>query len=150
MRLSALVSSAAATGILVAASLVASPEAANAASHTSASACLDGYSGPYDYVNQYGGVTLYCGDHTKGILHIDDAHPIAENGADDVNIVRCMNNIISYGTSVSASSGNSARRITRRSGGYAQIVWINSSKNVLTMYTSDGAGNNWAACASFA
>lgn len=118
-----------------------------AANDASASSCLKGYDGPYEVVNSYRGIVLKCGDYSKGIIHIDDGHPISESGRDDVRVERCMNNIIGYGKSAPANSGNTARRITRPSGGWAQIVWDSSSKNVVTMYTSDN--NNWKACAAY-
>lgn len=123
------------------------PAAAEAAARTSASACLQGLSGPYDLVNSYGGLNLKCGDPTKGVLHIDSSHPINEDGADDVHINRCMNNIVGLGVPRAASGGISAKRITRPSGGWAQIIWDSGTKDVLSMYTSEN--NNWAACAAY-
>lgn len=116
------------------------------AATTSASACLQGFSGPTAVVNSYGGITLKCGDLTKGVIHIDQSHPIRENGADDVNVEECMNNIIAYGTSISASSGNSAKRWRTASGVYAYIVWRTSQKDVVTMYTSGSPSNRWDLC----
>ena len=112
----------------------------------SASACLNGYSGPYAVVNSYGGISLKCGDTTKGVIHIDMSHPIRESGADDVNVNECMNNIIAYGTPISASTGNSAKRWRTPSGVYAYIVWRTSAKDVVTMYTSGTPGNRWDLC----
>lgn len=116
------------------------------AATTSASACLQGFSGPTAVVNSYGGITLKCGDLTKGVIHIDQSHPIRENGADDVNVEECMNNIIAYGTSISASSGNSAKRWRTASGVYAYIVWRTSQKDVVTMCTSGSPSNRWDLC----
>lgn len=116
------------------------------AATTSASACLQGFSGPTAVVNSYGGITLKCGDLTKGVIHIDQSHPIRENGADDVNVEECMNNIIAYGSPISASSGNSAKRWRTASGVYAYIVWRTSQKDVVTMYTQGTPGNRWDLC----
>lgn len=135
-----------AAGVFVASGFLLTPGAAEAA-NTSASACLQGLEGPYTVVNSYGGLNLKCGDPTKGILHINADHPINEDGADDVHIDQCMNNIVAYGAPAAANPGNSSKRITRPSGGYAQIVWDSDTKDVITMYTSDS--NNWAACARF-
>jgi hypothetical protein len=136
-----------AAGVFVASGFLFTPTAAEAAANTSASACLQGFEGPSVIVNSYGGLNLRCGDPTKGILHIDSSHPINEHGADDVHVDRCMNNIVGLGSPVSANPGNAAKRITRPSGGWAQIVWDTGTKDVITMYTSDN--NNWAACAAF-
>jgi hypothetical protein len=144
IRVVRLISQAAAAGLLLAVSAPALPALA---STTSASACLNGYSGPYDLVNSYAGINLKCGDPSKGVLHIDASHPIATNGRDDVHVDRCMDNILAYGRSVTANPGNTAKRITRSSGGYAQIVWDSRTKDVITMYTSDS--NNWTACAAY-
>jgi hypothetical protein len=127
--------------------VVCAPVLPASAATTSASACLKGYDGPYALVNAYAGVNLKCGDPSKGVIHIDASHPIAEDGRDDVHVDRCMNNILAYGKSVSANAGNAAKRITRSSGGYAQLVWDSSTKDVITMYTSDS--NNWTACAAY-
>lgn len=116
------------------------------AATTSASACLQGFSGPTAVVNSYGGIKLKCGDLTKGVIHIAQSHPIRENGADDVNVEECMNNIIAYGTSTSASSGNSAKKWRTASGVYAYIVWRTSQKDVVTMYTSGSPSNRWDLC----
>lgn len=116
------------------------------AATTSASACLQGFSGPTAVVNSYGGITMKCGDLTKGVIHIDQSHPIRENGADDVNVEECMNNIIAYGSYVSASTGNTAKRWRTASGVYAYIVWRSSQKDVVTMYTSGSVSNRWDLC----
>lgn len=121
------------------------PMTAQAAT-TSASACLQGFSGPTAVVNSYGGITLKCGDLTKGVIHIDQSHPISESGADDVNIKECMNNIIAYGSSTSAGTGNSAKRWRTASGVYAYIVWRSSQRDVVTMYTSGSVSNRWDLC----
>lgn len=145
---------AATASAMAAMSLLLSPTVANAAS-ASASSCVQRLSGSDDLVNEYNGIGLYCGSvrEVEGAVHINENHPIDDFGADDVNINKCMNNIIAYGRTVAAGPGNSARRIQRPSGGYANIVWRNNSEKVVTMYTGPGRGAasaNWAACASFA
>lgn len=93
-------------------------------------------------------ITLSCGTPTYGVIHIDESHPINENGSDDAHVNACMLKIISFGDEVPASQGNVAYQIKRRSnGGTATIVWRTSDYQVVTMYTSDS--NNWAACASW-
>ncbi|MEV0848296.1 hypothetical protein AB0J21_20870 [Streptomyces sp. NPDC049954] len=42
-----------------------------------------------------------------------------------------------------------AKKITNSSGGLAVIVWDKSSKDVVTMYTGAGVGNNWSGCAAY-
>lgn len=116
------------------------------AATTSASACLQGFAGPTAVVNSYGGITLKCGDLTKGVIHIDQSHPISESGRDDVNVEECMNNIIAYGSPIAASSGNSAKRWRTASGVYAYIVWRTSQRDVVTMYTSGSPSNRWDLC----
>lgn len=59
--------------------------------------CLDGDAGPYDYVFQAFGfrptATLRCGDPTKGVLHIDDRHPIDDPTA----FLGGVQNVFSFG-----------------------------------------------------
>src|SRR4051794_10063664 len=38
-------------------------------------------------------VQLRCGDFSQGVFHIDQGHPIAEDGSDDVNVNGCFNHI---------------------------------------------------------
>jgi len=60
-----------------------------------ASACFDGTAGPQDRVSSANGpdffsnVELFCGDETKGVIHIDKEHPIAEDGSNDENWAAC-------------------------------------------------------------
>lgn len=81
--------------------------------------CLSGDAHPRDIVNSVSGptllssVTLYCGDPTKGIIHIDFAHPISEDGSDDEDVVRCLQRIMYYGDEVPAAQGNRAWQIAR-------------------------------------
>lgn len=68
-----------------------------------ASACLNGDAGPREVVAVSNGpgffsnVSLYCGDPTKGLIHIDSEHPISEDGSDDDNVAQCHSNIMYYG-----------------------------------------------------
>lgn len=70
-----------------------------------ASECLDGTYGPYDDVSsidEFGSDNkyLYCGDETKGVLHIADGanpHPIDEDADDDEYVRTCVQNFGSYG-----------------------------------------------------
>ncbi|WP_086828812.1 hypothetical protein [Allokutzneria sp. NRRL B-24872] len=95
-------------------------------------------------------VQLRCGDYTSGVIHIDAGHPIAENGADDVNVNACFNHIFSRNYyEVPAANGNVALRYDRSHGGHATLVYNKGSGNVVTMFTSDGpSGNNWRGCAT--
>lgn len=117
-----------------------------------ASSCLTGDSGPRGLVVATNGPTffsnlyLYCGDPTKGIIHINAEHPIKEDGSDDENVANCARNIMHRGSEIPAAQGNRAYRITRAEGGSATLVWDENSNEVI-MFTSDN--NNWAACAAF-
>ncbi len=117
------------------------------------SACFSGEAGPQDYVAVSNGpsfftnVTLLCGDPTKGIIHIDAAHPIDPGGADDENVRTCHHNVMYYGSEVPANAGNRAWQITRPAGGTATVVFDAYTLETVTMFTSDS--NNWAACARF-
>lgn len=118
-----------------------------------ASSCLTGDSGPRERVATSNGpsffsnVILYCGDPTKGVLHINAAHPISEDGSDDVNVRDCHNNIMFRGDEIPAAAGNRAWQIARPTGGSATLVFDSESNETITMFTSDS--NNWAACAAF-
>jgi hypothetical protein len=118
-----------------------------------ASACLNGDAGPRELVASSNGpsffsnVSLYCGDPTKGVIHIDSEHPISEDGSDDANVAQCHSNIMYYGDEVPAAEGNRAWQIARPSGGTATLVFDATSLETITMFTSDS--NNWAACAAY-
>lgn len=152
-----LIGSSIAAGVIAASVVLTAPSAAHAsvqgtplqaAAHTSASACLQGFDGPTATVNSYSGITLKCVDNTKGVLHIDADHPIKENGTDDVHVNQCMDNILAYGSDISASTGNTGKRTTLRNGRTATIIWRTSQKDVVTMYTNGSVSNDWALCAA--
>jgi hypothetical protein len=98
------------------------------------------------------GVGLLCGDRTQGVFHIDERHPIAEDGSDDENIRRCMFNIFTRSDryEIPADDPYVGVQIRRPTGGTATAIYNPSNGRVVTMYTSDGLGNNWAACAAYA
>lgn len=97
------------------------------------------------------GVGLLCGDQTQGVVHIDAAHPIAEDGSDDENIRRCMFNIFTRTDryEIPANDPYLGVQIRRPTGGTATAIYNPGNGRVISMYTSDGLGNNWAACAAF-
>lgn len=117
------------------------------------SACFNGDAGPRDTVSVANGpsfftnVILYCGDPTKGVIHIDAEHPIAEDGSDDENVQDCHKNVMFRGEEVRANAGNRAWQVARPSGGTATVVFDADTLETITMFTSDS--NNWAACARF-
>jgi hypothetical protein len=97
---------AAASGLLVAAPTVQASTQAQGPGisyDADASECLSGDAGPYDTVasvDEWGfdDKYLYCGDLTKGVLHINEGHPINEDGDDDDDIATCVENFGSYGS----------------------------------------------------
>lgn len=118
-----------------------------------ASACFSGEAGPRDVVVVSNGPTffsnvyLYCGDPTKGVIHIDAGHPIDENGADDEAVRQCHQNVMHFGHEVTANPGNRAWQIDRPDGGTATVVFDEDTLETITMFTSDS--NNCAACAAY-
>lgn len=118
-----------------------------------ASACFNGEAGPRDLVASSNGptffsnVSLFCGDPTKGVIHIDAEHPINANGSDDANVRNCHHNVMHRGSEVPANPGNRAWQITRPGGGSATVVFDANTLETITMFTSDS--NNWAACAAY-
>lgn len=143
-------------GLVVVAGLLAASGTANAdAGDVNASDCLTGDAGPYDLVAEssfgwFRTISLYCGDETKGVFHIVRKHVIDEDGADDDNVVACMDAILYYGDEVEAKGeGNEAYEAKRADGGTAGLAWDENTDEVVTMYTSDPGGNNWAACAEY-
>jgi hypothetical protein len=66
--------------------------------------CLSGEYGPYDVVesweNRKGEFRLLCGDHTKGLLHIDDGHGPLDRGNTDSLFLACMDKIFRFGDSI--------------------------------------------------
>lgn len=131
----------------------AAPGVASARVLVPPSYCLSGDADPRDVVSSVSGpsffssVTLYCGDPTKGVLHIDAAHPISVDGSDDDNVVLCLNRIMYYGEEVPAAPGNRAWQIARSDRWSATTVFDADTLEVISMFTSDS--NNWAACAAF-
>jgi hypothetical protein len=111
------------------------------------SACLNGDAGPRELVASSNGpsfftnVTLYCGDPTKGVVHINSDHSIRDDGTDDYNVRRCHDNTVYYGREVPAW------QIARPTGGTATIVFDEKTLETISMFTSDS--NNWAACAAY-
>lgn len=142
----------AASASLISLALPAGPAAAQ--EYVPASSCFS-TSPPgatvYSVVRPGFGVGLLCGDQTQGVLHIDQAHPIAEDGSDDETIPRCIFNIFTRSDryEIPADPGKRAMQIRRPSGGTATAVYFESNGRIVTMFTSDGLGNNWAACAAY-
>lgn len=98
------------------------------------------------------GVGLLCGDPTRGVIHIDQGHPIAEDGSDDETIPRCMFNILTRSDRYEIAPSNpryEGLQIRRPSGGTATIIYDPENGQVVTMFTSGDLGNDWAACAAF-
>lgn len=117
-----------------------------------ASECLTGEAGPYDLVAAAFGpwpkpIFLSCGDRTKGVLHIDMDHPIADDGSDDEDLLQCFKGIVYGGDEVSANVGNRALARRLSDGTSATMVWDPKIDEVVTMFTSGERSNRWSECA---
>lgn len=141
-------------GLVVAASLVGSAGIANAdAGDVNASDCLTGDAENRDLVAEsdlgwFTTISLYCGDISKGVIHISQNHDIDEGGADDENVVACMDGILYYGEEDVASSEDNLMYVAKLSDGrIAKLVWDEETNEVVTMYVEGDVSNDWAACA---
>lgn len=92
-------------------------------------------------------IFLVCGDETKGIIHIDRDHLIAEDGSDDVTMPKCFENVMYYGEDYPAPPGNQALKVTLSDGQDAIVAWDKASRRVLTVYTTGEKSNDWDSCA---
>jgi len=129
--------------------------------HTPAQ-CLTGAVGPYTLVGQWKAaangktISLYCGDPTKGVLHIDESHPVVENitgTPTDAYFLACLYYVFHFGRVIGTGNtagshvysmeysnsinSDQARAVVRDSDGYILTAWPNT-------YVGDF---NWYACA---
>ncbi len=117
-----------------------------------ASDCLTGEADREDLVAEYDfgwfTISLYCGDISRGVVHIALEHDIDEGGADDENIVACMEGILYYGDEVVAVGRENLRYAAKLSDGRtATLAWDEETNEVVTMYVEGDVSNDWAACA---
>lgn len=117
-----------------------------------ASECLTGEAGPYDLVAAAFGpwpkpIFLSCGDRTKGVLHIDMDHPIADDGSDDEALLKCFKGVVYGGDEVPANVGNRALARRLPDGTSAVVVWDPKIDEVVTMFTTGERSNRWRDCA---
>lgn len=125
----------------------------------SASQCQEGIAGPYDQVffSQYypdgPPVRLLCGTpEGKGVLHIvggANPHPIPAEQDSEFNA--CLGVIFGLANrqEIPTDPGNVAIQVRVRTGATATAVWEEATREIVTVYTSDGAqGNNWPGCAA--
>lgn len=104
---------------------------------------------------------LYCGDQTKGVLHIDRDHPFAENGDDDDDIVTCVENFGSYGSDLPPGEDPYnfvvEMPLDKDEDGSpddtARIAYDKDTYNVTSLHTKQTSdhpqGNDWYGCANY-
>ena len=94
-----------------------------------------------------GNYALRCGDHTKGITHIDHDHPVQ---TDPDDFLRCVAATIldGYPTAEKLTGTTLFAAFYDGPAATSYVVIDDSSHDVLTAYTNTGAqGNNWRGCA---
>lgn len=131
---------------------------ADAATSTKVTQCLDGDLGPYDVVGQWSTDSTYrlkCGDPTKGLLHIADGHGgDAHTKQYGKEFLKCLGRIAASYNEKPGNTRNTMLRTYTNDFGIASFLYDNSSKDILTAYTSMGrtstgaTDSNWARCAS--
>jgi hypothetical protein len=114
-------------------------------------ACLDGSALPGDEVGVYdaGGVTitLRCGTPVStGVLHIDDDHPIAPE--QEYNFLRCVFNVFEEGAYLGPGNRPGLVVFQREfaPGRFAEGVYDDKSRDIVTLYTRGPVSNDWQAC----
>jgi hypothetical protein len=115
--------------------------------------CLSGEFGPFDEVASWQvaqGIHLYCGDHTKGIIHIDAGHgPLTGNN--QFLFLDCLDRVFFSGrrNGVGATPGTHVWQFDYfdRHSGQALALVRDSDGYVLTAYANRGAqSNDWGGC----
>lgn len=96
---------------------------------------------------------VLCGTpEGKGVLHVVGGarpHPISRE--DNLVFNQCLGVIFGKADhyEVPADPGNVALQVRVRTGATATAVWEASTREVITVFTSDGPqGNNWQGCAA--
>jgi hypothetical protein len=117
--------------------------------------CIEASDGPYDVVRSWTPVdgsrkiSLLCGDHTKGVLHIDRDHgPLGVDDAMDHHFLNCLGKVLFKHQSKRPGRPPNSRVYLLRYGRQksARVVVDLKTNTVLTAYAGDGKVQRFKEC----